>query len=125
MLSDEQIQEIALAHVRRSSPELLPLRPVTLKDPDGIFFKVGRPQSAKSTTLVSPFLVLRQNGRVVPVSAGDVMPGIVNKLWGWATMRSDPELQKAVIDPDFSQPRHVEVWSAIIKEVLNASTPAG
>ncbi len=56
------------------------------------------------------------------ISAGDVMPGVVTKLWGWAAMRADPELQKAVIDPDFSKPRHVEVWSAIVREIMGAKT---
>lgn len=120
MLTDEQINEIALAHVRRVNGELLPVRPIKLTDPDGVFFKVGRPETLKSTTLVSPFLVLREDGRVVPVSAGEVMPGIVTKLWGWAAMRADPELQRAVIDPDFSIPRHVDVWSAIVREIMNS-----
>lgn len=122
MLTDEQINEIALSHVRRVNGTLLPVRPIKLTDPDGVFFKVGRPDTLKSTTLVSPFLVLREDGRVIPISVGDVMPGIVTKLWGWAAMRADPELQRAVIDPDFSVPRHVDVWSAIVRECMNAKT---
>src|SRR5437764_4159242 len=93
MLTDEQIQEIAIAHVRRVSGDLLPVRPVKLDDPPGIFFKVERPLAAKSTNLISPFLVFSADGRVIPISAGDVMPGIVNKLYGWAAMRADHELQ--------------------------------
>ena len=124
MLTDEQIQEIAIAHVRRVSGDLLPVRPVKLDDPPGIFFKVERPLAAKSTNLISPFLVLRADGRVIPISAGDVMPGIVNKLYGWAAMRADHELQMAVIDPDFSKPRHVQVWSEIVREVMQNGKPA-
>lgn len=119
MLSDEQIHEIAQAHIARFGGDLRLSRPITLGDPDGIFYKVERPLSARSTNLVSPFVVLRDGGRVVSISAGDVMPGVVTKLWGWAALRGDPDLQKAVIDPDFDQPRHVEVWGAIIKEVMS------
>ena len=39
-----------------------------------------------------------------------------------AIQASDPELQKAVIDPDFAKPRHVEVWSAIVREIMGAKT---
>ena len=118
MLTDEQIQEIAVSHIQRFGGNLRLSRPVKFTDPAGVFFKVIRPQSNKSTNLVSPFLVLREDGRVVPISAGDVMPGVVNKLWGWQAMRSDPELQRAVIDPDFDVPRHVDVWSQIVREVM-------
>ena len=75
---------------------------------------------AARAQLVSPFVVLRDDGRIVTISASDVMPGIVNKLYGWAAMRADPELQRAIIDPSFDVPRHVEVWSAIIKELLSS-----
>lgn len=119
MLTDEKIHEIATAHIARFGGDLRLSRPITLTDPNGIFYKVERPLSARSTNLVSPFVVLREDGRVVSISAGDVMPGVVTKLWGWAALRGDPELQKAVIDPDFDIPRHVEVWGAIIKEVMS------
>jgi len=119
MLSDEQIHEIATNHIARFGGDLRLSRPITLTDPDGIFYKVERPLSARSTNLVSPFVVLRGDGRVVSISAGDVMPGVVTKLWGWAALRQDPGLQKAVIDPDFDVPRHVEVWGAIIKEIMS------
>ena len=118
MLTDEQIQETALAHVKRFGQDLRLSRAVKLADPDGLFFKVERPVSDRSTNLVSPFVVTRADGKVHSISAGDVMPGVITKLYGWAAMRADPELQKAVIDPDFNAPRHVEVWSQIIKEVM-------
>lgn len=119
MLTDEQIRDIADEHIKRFGGELRLSRPVVLKEPDGIFYKVERVQhTARSTNLVSPFVVLREDGRVVPISAADVMPGIVNKLYGWAAMRADPDLQKAVIDPNFDSPRHVEVWAAIIRELM-------
>jgi hypothetical protein len=118
MLTDEQIHEIALAHVRHSGDDLILSRPVKLSDPDGAFYKVTRPLGKGSTNLVNPFLVRRDNGRVIPISPGDVMPGIITKLYGWAAMRADPELQRAVIDPDFNVPRHVDVWSAIIRECV-------
>jgi hypothetical protein len=124
MLTDEQIHEKALAHIQRFGADLSLSRPVVLTDPDGHFFKVIRPLSARSTNLVSPFVVLRETGQVTSISAGDVMPGVVTKLWGWAAMRADPELQKAVIDPDFSKPRHVEVWEAIVREIMGASKTA-
>lgn len=119
MLSDEQIKEKGLAHIARFGADLSLSDPVVLKDPDGHFYKVIRPYSAKSTNLVSPFFVDRGSGEVTSISAGDVMPGVVNKLWGWAAMRADPELQRAVIDPDFSKPRHVEVWSAIVRDIMS------
>jgi hypothetical protein len=119
MLTDAQIEEKAREHIKRFGGELRLSRPVVLREPDGIFFKVERAvHTARSTNLVAPFVVLREDGRIVTISAADVMPGIVNKLYGWAAMRADPDLQKAVIDPDFSVPRHVEVWSAIIKELM-------
>ena len=118
MLSDDQIKEKGLAHIARFGADLSLSNPVVLREPDGHFFKVIRPYSAKSTNLVSPFFVNRASGEVTSISAGDVMPGVVNKLWGWAAMRSDPELQRAVIDPDFSKDRHVEVWSAIVREIV-------
>lgn len=120
MLSDDQIREKGLAHIARFGADLTLSSPVVLKEPDGLFFKVIRPYSAKSTNLVSPFFVDRASGDVTSISAGDVMPGVVNKLWGWAAMRGDPELQKAVIDPDFSKPRHVEVWAAIVREIMSS-----
>ena len=64
-------------------------------------------------------MVLRADGKVASISAGDVMPGVVTKLWGWAAMRGNPDLQKAIIDPDFANEKHIEVWGAIIKEVLS------
>ena len=118
MLSDDQIKEKGLAHIARFGSDLSLSNPVVLKEPDGHFYKVIRPYSAKSTNLVSPFYVDRASGDVTSISAGDVMPGVVTKLWGWAAMRADPELQKAVIDPDFSKPRHVEVWSAIVRDIM-------
>lgn len=124
MLNDAEIHEIAQKHIARFGGDLRLSRPVTLADPDGIFFKVERPLSARSTNLVSPFVVLREDGRVVSISAGDVMPGVVTKLWGWAAMRQDPDLKKAIIDPDFDSPRHVEVWAAIIKEIMAGSGSA-
>jgi len=120
MLTDEQIHEIATEHIQRFGGDLRLSRPILVKEPEGIFYKVERPLSARSTNLVSPFVVLRDNGRVASISAGDVMPGVVTKLWGWAAMRGDPDLQKAIIDPDFSNARHIEVWGAIIKEVLSS-----
>lgn len=120
MLTDEQIREKAMAHIDRFGGDLRLSRPVVLTDPDGIFFKVERAMvSARSTNLVSPFVVLRQTGEIVKISAGDVMPGVVTKLYGWAAMRADPELQRAVIDPDFSVPRHVQVWSEMIRELMS------
>jgi hypothetical protein len=118
MLTDEQILEIAQKHILRFGGELRLVGPIKLTDPDGAFFKVQRNLSDRSTNLVSPFVVLRDDGRVIAISAGDVMPGVVTKLWGWAAMRADQELQKAVIDPDFGVPRHVDVWSQIIREVI-------
>jgi hypothetical protein len=123
MLSDDQIREKASEHIARFGGELRLSRPIALKEPDGVFYKVERASlTARSTNLVSPFVVLRNDGSIVTVRAGDVMPGIVNKLYGWATMRKDPELQKAVIDPNFEVPRHVEVWSEIIKELMKTKT---
>ncbi|MEX2154985.1 MAG: hypothetical protein WD825_16700 [Gemmatimonadaceae bacterium] len=119
MLTDDQIREKAIAHMQRFGADLTLSRAVILTEPDGHFYKAIRPLSSRSTNLVSPFVVLRADGRIVSVSAGDVMPGIVTKLYGWAAMRADPVLQKAVIDPDFSVPRHVEVWSAIIRELMS------
>ena len=121
MLTDEKIQEIAGEHIKRFGGDLRLVGPIVVTDPPGHFFKVQRNLSDRSTNLVSPFVVLREDGKVVPISAGDVMPGVIVKLWGWETMRKDPTLQRAVIDPDFSQPRHVEVWSAIIKEVVTGA----
>lgn len=123
-MSDEQIQEIAAKHIERFGGNLRLVGPIRLTDPDGHFFKVQRSLSDRSTNLVSPFVVLRADGRVVPISAGDVMPGVVTKLWGWAAMRADPELQKAVIDPDFAVPKHVDVWSKIIREVIQSREAA-
>lgn len=121
MLTDAEIQQKASEHIARFGGELRLSRPVALKEPDGIFYKVERATvAARSTNLVSPFVVLREDGRIVTISAGDVMPGIVNKLYGWAAMRADPELQRAIIDPNFEVPRHVEVWSAIIKELMSS-----
>ena len=119
MLTDDEIHEKARANIKRFGGELRLSRPVVLTEPDGIFFKVERASlSARSTNLVSPFVILRETGDIITIKPGDVMPGIVNKLFGWAAMRADPELQRAVIDPNFDVPRHVEVWSAIIKELL-------
>ena len=119
MLTDEEIHERARANIKRFGGELRLSRPVVLTEPDGIFFKVERASlSARSTNLVSPFVILRTDGSIITIKPGDVMPGIVNKLYGWAAMRADPDLQKAVLDPNFDVPRHVEVWSAIIKELL-------
>ena len=118
MMTDEQIQEIASAHIKRSGADLTLSRPIAFTDPDGVFYKVNRPNIQKSTNLVSPFFVLRDTGRVITVSAGQIMPGIVVKLWGWAAMRADPDLQIAVVDPDLNKPRHVEVWAAFIKECV-------
>jgi hypothetical protein len=119
MLTDDQIHDKATEHIAGYGGALRLSRPVKLNEPDGIFYKVERGTlSARSTNLVSPFVVLRKDGRVVTISAGDVMPGVVNKLYGWAAMRADPELQKAVIDPNFDVPRHVEVWSEIVRAVM-------
>ena len=118
MMTDEQIHEIATQHIQRFGGDLRLSRPIPVKEPDGIFYKVERPLSARSTNLVSPVVVLRCDGRVASISAGVVMPGVVTKLWGWAAMRSDQDLQRAVIDPDFNNARHIEVWGAIIKEIL-------
>lgn len=118
MLTDEEILEKAMTYIQRFGGDLRLQGPIVLTDPPGAFFKVQRNLSDRSTNLVSPFVVLREDGKVVSISAGDVMPGVIVKLWGWETMRKDPTLQKAVIDPDFSVPRHVEVWSEIIREVI-------
>lgn len=122
MLTDEQIAEKALAHLRRFGADLRLSRPMVLKDPDAVFYKVERAETDRSTSLVTPFAVLRGDGRIVPIAASDVMPGVVNKLWGWAAMRADPQLQAAILDPDFTNPRHVDVWSQIIREVIQART---
>jgi len=121
MLSDAEIQDTALAHIRKFGADLQLSKPVSFSEPDGTLFKAIRPLSQRSTNLVSPFFVLRDTGRVVPISPGDVMPGIVTKLWGWAAMRADPELQRAIVDPDLSVPRHVEVWGQIVKECITNS----
>jgi len=121
MMTDEQLLEIATAHIKRSGADLT-LQPVAFTDPDGIFYKVHRPNIQKSTNLVSPFFVRRDNGKVIAVSAGQIMPGIVVKLWGWPALRADPDLQVAVVDPDLNKPRHVEVWAAIIKECVRSET---
>ena len=118
MLTNEQIEEKALTHVRRFGADLRLSRPVVLNNPDAVFYKVERAQSDRSTSLVTPFVVLRGDGRIVPIAPSDVMPGVVNKLWGWAAMRADPDLQMAIIDPDFTNARHIEVWSQIIREVI-------
>ena len=123
MLTDEQIHDIAANYIKKYGSDLRLVGPIHVNDPPGCFFKVARNLSDRSTNLVSPFFVLREDGKVTPISAGDVMPGVIVKLWGWETMRKDQTLQKAVIDPDFAQPRHVEVWSAIIKEVVQSSGP--
>jgi len=119
MMTDDQILAIATEHIKRSGAGLT-LQPVAFADPDGIFYKVHRPNIQKSTNLVSPFFVLRETGRVITVSAGQIMPGIVVKLWGWPALRADPDLQIAVVDPDLNKPRHVEVWAAIIKECVSS-----
>lgn len=124
MLNDSEIHDIAQTHIARFGGDLRLSRPITLTDPDGIFYKVERPLSARSTNLVSPFVVLREDGRVVSISAGDVMPGVVTKLWGWPALRQDQDLKRAVIDPDFDSPRHVEVWAAIIKEIMTTAKTA-
>ena len=125
MLSDDEIKDTALAHIRKFGADLELSKPVSFDEPAGTLFKAIRPMSQRSTNLVSPFFVLRDSGRVVPISPGDVMPGIVTKLWGWAAMRADPELQRAIVDPDLSKPRHVEVWGQIVKECIsNAANKA-
>jgi hypothetical protein len=124
MMTDEQILAIATEHIKRSGADLT-LQPVSFTDPDGIFYKVHRPNIQKSTNLVSPFFVLRDTGRVITVSAGQIMPGIVVKLWGWPALRADPDLQIAVVDPDLNKPRHVQVWAAIIKECVESEKQAG
>ena len=124
MLTDEQILEIASAHIKRSGADLSLSQPIHFTDPDGIFYKVHRPNIQKSTNLVSPFFVERSTGRVTSVSAGMVMPGIVTKLWGWPALRADPDLQIAVVDPDLSKPKHVQVWAAIIKECVTSGAEA-
>ena len=122
MLTDEEIRATALEHIRSFGADLELSKPVPFSEPPGILFKAIRPYSQRSTNLVSPFFVLRESGQVVHISHGDVMPGIVTKLWGWAAMRADPELQRAIVDPDLSVPRHVEVWSQIVKECITAKT---
>lgn len=124
MLTDDQIHEIASVHVKRFGADLTLSQPIHFTNPDGVFYKVHRPNIQKSTNLVSPFFVLRDTGRVIQVSAGQVMPGIVTKLWGWPALRADADLQIAVVDPDLSKPRHVEVWAAIIKECVAAEQKA-
>lgn len=119
MLSDAEIEKLARTHIERFGNDLRLSRPVQLTDPNGVFYKVERPDTGSSTTLVSPFVVLREDGRIVSISANMVMPGIITKLWGWQAIRADPALMKAIVDPDFDVPRHVEVWSAIAKEVMN------
>ena len=119
MLSDAEIEKLAQTHIERFGSDLRLSRPVVLTDPDAVFYKVERPETGSSTTLVSPFVVLRGDGRVVSISANMVMPGIITKLWGWQAIRADPTLMKAIIEPDFDVPRHVEVWSAIVREVMN------
>ena len=123
MMTDDQILAIATEHIKRSGADLT-LQPVAFTDPDGIFYKVHRPNIQKSTNLVSPFFVMRDSGRVITVSAGQIMPGIVVKLWGWPALRADPDLQIAVVDPDLNKPRHVEVWAAIIKECVESEQKA-
>lgn len=118
MMTDEQIHDIATAHIKRHGADLILSRPVAFEDPPGVFYKVHRPKIDKSTNLMSPFFVLRDTGRVIQVSAGQVMPGIVTKLWGWPALRADPQLQLAVVDPDLDKPRHIEVWGAIIRECI-------
>jgi hypothetical protein len=119
MLSDAEIEKLAATHIQRFGNDLRLSRPVQLTDPLAVFYKVERPETGSSTTLVSPFVVLREDGRIVSISANMVMPGIITKLWGWQAIRADPALMKAIVDPDFDVPRHVEVWSAIAKEVMN------
>jgi hypothetical protein len=118
MLSDEEIKDVALKHVQRFGGDQRLSRPVWLSEPDAVFYKVERQHTGASTTLVSPFVVLRESGRLVTISAGMVMPGVITKLWGWPALRADPDLMKAVVDPDFSSARHIEVWSAIVREIL-------
>ncbi len=124
MMTDQQIHDIATTHIQRYGADLTLSRPIVFTEPDGVFYKVNRPKIDKSTNLVSPFFVLRDTGRVVSISAGQVMPGIVTKLWGWAAMRADPDLQIAVVDPNLDKPRHVEVWGAIIRECIGSETTA-
>lgn len=120
MLTDEQIAEKALAHLRRFGQDLRLSRPVPVSAPDGVFYKVARSANEQATTLVSPFVILRNDGRIVSISAGDVMPGVVTKVWGRDAMRTDPALQQAIIEPDFDNPNHVDVWTQIIREVCLA-----
>ena len=122
MLTDEQIRTTAMEHIRSFGADLELSKPITFSEPAGMLFKAIRPMSQRSTNLVSPFFVLRDSGQVVHISPGDVMPGIVTKLWGWAAMRADPELQRAIVDPDLNVPRHVEVWGQIVKECITAKT---
>lgn len=118
MLTDQEIRDVAQEHIERFGSELRLSRPVQLTDPAAVFYKVERPETGSSTTLVSPFVVLREDGRIVSISPSMVMPGIITKLWGWQAIRADPALMKAIVDPDFSDARHVDVWSAIAREVM-------
>jgi len=120
MLTDDEMREIAQRHIAHFGTSLSLSNPVMISEPPGLFYKAVRPASDKSTGLVSPFFVRRDNGSLVPIKPGDVMPGTITKLYGWETMRKDADLQMAVLDPDFSKPRHVEVWSAIIREIMNS-----
>jgi hypothetical protein len=122
MMTDADIQTIAQEHVSRFGDDLRLSRPVRLDEPDAVFYKVEREQTGSSTTLVSPFVVLRDGGKIVTISAGMVMPGAITKLWGWSAIRADPELMRAIVDPDFANARHIEVWSAIIREILGQPT---
>src|SRR4051812_34512904 len=117
MLTDPELEDIAQRHIERYGSELRLSRPVALTDPNGVFYKVERSHTGSSTTLVSPFVVLRDDGRVISISPNMVMPGVITKLWGWQAIRADPQLMRAIVDPDFDVPRHVEVWEAIIREV--------
>jgi hypothetical protein len=54
MLTDEQIHEIATAHIKRSGADLSLSIPIHFKDPDGVFYKVHRPNIQKSTNLRRP-----------------------------------------------------------------------
>lgn len=124
MLTDAELEAIALKHIARYGGDLRLSRPVVLNDPSGVFYKVERQHTGSSTTLVSPFVVVREDGRVVSISPNMVMPGVITKLWGWPAIRADPQLMKAIVDPDFAVPRHVEVWEAIIREVMKPATNA-